>query len=119
MSSFTLLLAGITVNSIAIAAILLLQNFATFGQSFAIVRWLMGGVESIEYPKIAALAASVIAVAIFAWRRARDWNLLAVGEEWAAARGVATGRALLAGFLAGSFVTAMVTSLTGLSASSA
>lgn len=46
MSSFTLLLAGITINSICLAVILFLQNIASFGQSFAIVHWLMG--ESIR-----------------------------------------------------------------------
>src|SRR5579864_3610179 len=42
LSSFTLLLSGVTMNSISLAAILFLHSMATFVQSFAISRWLMG-----------------------------------------------------------------------------
>jgi len=113
MSSFTLLLAGITVNSVCLALILLLQNFATFGQSFTIVRWIMGGIEAVEYSTIGWLALAVLPVCLFIFAKAREWNLLAVGEEWAAARGVNAHQLLLAGYLAGSFVTGSVTALTG------
>ncbi|MBK5294671.1 MAG: iron chelate uptake ABC transporter family permease subunit, partial [Acidobacteriia bacterium] len=44
MSSFTLLLAGVTINSICMALILFLHSTAGFTQSFAITRWLMGGI---------------------------------------------------------------------------
>src|SRR5579885_2308143 len=43
LSSFTLLLAGVTMNSMSFAVILFLHNLANFSQSFAISRWLMGG----------------------------------------------------------------------------
>lgn len=113
MSSFTLLLSGVTINSVCLALILLLQNFATFGQSFAIVRWLMGGIESVEYSTLAWLAAASLPALSFVMWRSRDWNLLAVGEDWAAARGVHVPRLLMAGFVSGSFLTAIVTALTG------
>ena len=113
MSSFTLLLSGITINSICLALILLLQYLAGFTQSIAIVRWLMGGIEAVSYGTLAAVACAVLPVVGFLFWRAREWNLLAVGEEWAAARGVDTSRTLLAGYLAGSFVTGSITALTG------
>ncbi len=113
MSSFTLLLAGVTINSICLALILFLQNMATFSQSFAIVHWLMGGIDPLEYSTLGWLAAAVLAPLAYVFLRARDWNLLAVGEEWAAARGVSVGRLMLAGYVAGSLVTGSVTSLTG------
>ncbi len=113
MSSFTLLLAGVTINSICLALILLLQYLAGFAQSIAIVRWLMGGIEAVSYGVLAAVACAVLPAVAFVCWRAREWNLLAVGEEWAAARGVDTSRALLAGYLAGSFVTGSITALTG------
>ncbi|MCX6634695.1 MAG: iron ABC transporter permease [Acidobacteria bacterium] len=113
MSSFTLLLAGVTINSICLALILFLQNLANFGQSFAIVRWLMGGIEAVDYSSIAWLAALVLPICGFIFLRAREWNLLAVGEEWAMARGVSTSRLLLAGYFAGSLIAGSVTALTG------
>ncbi len=113
MSSFTLLLAGISINTICLALILFLQYTSQFAQSFAIVRWLMGGLETVEYSVIAALAAITLPVLGYVLSRARDWNLLAVGEDWAAARGVAVGRLMLGGYIAGSLVTGSVTALTG------
>ncbi len=113
MSSFTLLLAGITINSICAAIILFLHNVANLTQSFAVLRWLMGSIEPVEYSTIGWLAILVIGVVLFVFLRARDWNLLAVGEEWAAARGVATQRMMIAGFVAGSLLTGTVTALTG------
>ena len=57
ISSFTLLLGGVSINSIAMASILFLHNVATFSQSFAITRWLMGGVDAVALPVIGGLAA--------------------------------------------------------------
>lgn len=113
MSSFTLLLAGITVNSICLACILFLQYVADFAQSFAIVRWLLGGIDPVKYSTLGWLAAGVVPLAAYLTWKARDWNLLTVGEEWAASRGVSTARLMLAGYLAGSFLAGSITALTG------
>jgi iron complex transport system permease protein len=113
MSSFTLLLAGITINSICAAVLLFLHNLADFSESFVVMRWLMGSIEPAGYATIAWLSAVVIGVVLYVFSRARDWNLLAVGEEWAMARGVAPSRAMLIGFCAGSLITGCVTALTG------
>lgn len=113
MSSFTLLLAGITLNSICAAVLLLLHNLADFGQSFVVLRWLMGSLEPVGYSTLAWLAAVVGTAVLVTFRRAREWNLLAVGEEWAMARGISPGRSLLVGFLVGSLITAAVTALAG------
>ncbi len=113
ISSFTLLLAGVTINSMSMAVILFLHNLADVGQSFAIMRWLMGGIEVVEYSTILWLAAIVFPVAVYLFLFARRWNLLAVGEEWAEARGVPLRRLLLGGFLAASVLTGAVTAITG------
>jgi iron complex transport system permease protein len=113
LSSFTLLLAGVTMNSICFAIILFIHNLASFSQSFAISRWLMGGLDAVEYSTLAWLAAAVLPTAALVTLRARQWNLLAVGEDWAASRGVAASRLTLIGYIAGSILTALVTSLTG------
>jgi iron complex transport system permease protein len=113
ISSFTLLLAGVSINSISMAIILFLHNLASVSQSFAITRWLMGGLDSIEYRILGGIAAIVLPVCGMIFLRARDWNLLAVGEEWAAARGVPASQLLIAGYIAGSLMTATVTAFTG------
>jgi iron complex transport system permease protein len=113
MSSFTLLLAGVTINSICLACILFLQYLADFGQSFAIVRWLLGGIDAVEYSTLGWLAGAVLPFVIYLFWKARDWNLMMVGEEWAASRGVSTSRLMLTGYILGSLIAGSVTALTG------
>ncbi len=66
---------------------MLLHNLATVGQSFAIVHWLMGNIDPVPAPTLAGLALIVLPVSLLACATARHWNLMAVGEDWAAARG--------------------------------
>lgn len=113
LSSFTLLLAGVTLNSVVMSVIMLLHNMANVGQSFAIVHWLMGSIDPLDYPTLAALSVAVLAVAVGLCLLSRQWNLMTVGEEWAQARGASPQRLLFIGYLAGSLLTAAVTAVTG------
>jgi iron complex transport system permease protein len=113
LSSFTLLLTGVTMNAIAFAVILFLHNLATFSQSFVISRWLMGGLEAVQYSTLAALAAVVIPVSAAVTLRAPQWNLLAVGDDWATSRGASASRLTTFGYISGSLLTGLVTALTG------
>lgn len=113
LSSFTLLLTGVTLNSIAFAVILFLHSTASFAQSFAISRWLMGGLDAVEYSTLGWLAAIVLPVCALVVWRAPQWNLLAIGDDWAESRGVSPTRLTALGYIAGSILTGLVTSLTG------
>ncbi|MCL4783174.1 MAG: iron ABC transporter permease [Bryobacterales bacterium] len=113
ISASTLLLAGVSVNAICIAVVLFLQYFSSLAQSFAIVRWLMGGVEPISYPALAAIAVLVGIVVVYVFSQARNWNLLSVGETWGASRGVSVQRLMMGGYLSASLLTGAVTAITG------
>jgi iron complex transport system permease protein len=113
VSSSSLLLAGIAINSVCAAMILLVHSLSGISQSFAISRWLIGGLDAIERPTLALYVAIVIATAIFIIGQARQWNLLAVGEAWAATRGARVRSALLRGYVAGSVLAAVTVALTG------
>lgn len=113
LASFTLLLAGVTVNSICLAAILFVHNISTLGQSIAITRWLMGGIEPVPISQIGWMAAAVLPAALYTFALSRQWNLIAVGEEWAQIRGVSTSKYMLVGYVVSSFLTGIVTALTG------
>jgi iron complex transport system permease protein len=113
LSSFTLLLAGVTLNSVVMSLIMLLHNLASVGQSFAIVHWLMGSIDPVDYPTLAVVGAVIAALSLWVCVLARQWNLLLVGEEWAQARGASPQKLLWTGYLAGSLLTAVVTAITG------
>ena len=55
----------------------------------------------------------VIVAAILVVRRARQWNLLAVGEAWAGTRGGDVRQLLRVGYVAGSLLAASTVALTG------
>lgn len=113
MSSFTLLLTGVTINSICMAAILFLHYTAGLTQSFAIVRWLMGGIESMPYSTLAMVAVLVLGGLGVVMAKSSQLNLLAVGEDWAVTRGVNLSSLMMLCFFLGSLLTASITSLTG------
>jgi len=113
LSSASLLLAGVAINSVCAAAILLIHGLAGMSQSFAISRWLIGGLDAVGRPTLAVYAIVVLATAMLVIRQGRQWNLLAVGEAWAATRGVQVTRALLGGYISGSILAAATVALTG------
>ncbi len=113
LSSIGLLLAGVTINTMCGAGILFLSNFVGVLGSFSITRWLMGGMDAPSYPTLFWLSVTLTPVCLAVLWYSREWNLLSVGETWAATRGVSTGRMLLIGCVAGSILTGAVTALTG------
>jgi iron complex transport system permease protein len=113
LSSSSLLLAGIAINSVCAALILLIHGLTGMSQSFAISRWLIGGLDAIGRSTLACYIAAVLATAVVIMRQGRQWNLLAVGEAWAATRGVHVRRALVGGYISGSILAAATVALTG------
>lgn len=108
-----LLLAGVATNSVCSALILVVHGLAGMSDSFAISRWLIGSLDAVEYPALLTYVTAVLALAALIVRQARHWNLLAVGDAWAATRGAAVARLLSAGHLCGSMLAAMTVAMTG------
>jgi iron complex transport system permease protein len=113
ISAFGLLLTGIAINSICAALIMILSSFAGMSRSFSIVRWLIGSIDATSYSSLAVLAIVVFLVSAMIFSQARSWNLLAVGERWAASRGVHVGALLAQGYIFGSILVAGAIALTG------
>ena len=113
LSSTSLLLAGVTLNSISLAIIVFISNLLTVLQSFAVTRWLMGGLDAPDYMTLIWLSLILAPTCLVILFYSRQWNVLAVGETWAMARGLSTSRLLLIGCIAGSLLTGAVTALTG------
>jgi iron complex transport system permease protein len=113
VSAYGLLLAGVATNSVCWALILLIHSLSGMAQSFAISRWLIGSLDAIDYRALAVFVTVVAGVAMLVVRRARQWNLLAVGEAWAGTRGGDVRHLLRFGYIAGSFLAASTVALTG------
>src|SRR5262249_26517388 len=113
LSGMRLLLSGIALNSICSAFILLINSIVRDHRSFSITQWLLGSVDSVSYRALSIFAVSVLITATAVILHARAWNLMAVGENWAAARGVDLQRVTLIGYCCGSILTAGAVALTG------
>jgi iron complex transport system permease protein len=113
LSAFTLLLTGIAINSVCAACIIILGGFAGMSRSFSIARWLIGSVDSTSYMSLSVLSIVVFGLAALIMTQARSWNLLAVGEQWAASRGVRVPQLLRTGYVSGSILAAGAIALTG------
>ena len=113
LSTNVLLLAGVTLNSFFSALILFVQYLSDFTESFRTIRWLMGDLDVGSYsPLIAALPFVVAAFAVFAILP-RTLNVLTLGDDVAAARGVEVLRAQRLAFLSASLATGAAVSLGG------
>jgi iron complex transport system permease protein len=87
-SSSTLLLAGVAISFLFTSVILAIQYIGDVTTSFRIGRWLLGGLEVVGFlPVIHVLPFAAVGIAILL-AISRDLDLLVVGEESAASRGV-------------------------------
>jgi iron complex transport system permease protein len=88
LSTLVLLLAGVTLNSLFSAVILFVQYLADPAQTLQSVRWVMGNLDVGSYrPILWALGPMGLAFAAFA-RLPRALNLLTLGPDSAAVRGI-------------------------------
>src|SRR5580658_4802150 len=113
ISAFSLLLTGIAINSVCAAFIIILSSFAGMSRSFSIARWLIGSIDATSYGSLSTLTTVVLIASTLILSQARSWNLLAVGERWAASRGVRVGALLAQAYILGSILVAGAIALTG------
>ena len=113
ISTMVLLLAGVTLNAFFSALILFVQYAADFTQAYRTIRWLMGDLDVGSFaPIVASLPLVLVALGIFAFLP-RSLNLLSVGADSAATRGVDVGLTQRLAFFSASLATAAAISLAG------
>jgi iron complex transport system permease protein len=113
LATGVLLLAGVTLNAFFSALILFVQYLADFTETARTVRWLMGTLDLADYrPLVAALPFVLVAFGIFA-TLPRALNVLAIGAEHAAARGIEVTRTERLAFLGATLATGAAVSLGG------
>jgi iron complex transport system permease protein len=113
MSTSVLLLAGVTLNSFFSALILFVQYLSDFAETFRTVRWLMGDLDLGSFaPVVAVLPLLVAAFAIFALLPS-SLNLLSIGTDVAATRGVDVARTQRLAFISSALATSAAVALAG------
>jgi iron complex transport system permease protein len=113
ISTSVLLLAGVTLNSFFSALILFAQFLADYAQVYRAARWLMGDLDVGGFsPLLGALPLVVAAFGMFTLLPGA-LNLLSLGTDAAAARGVDVARAQRLAFISASLATAAAVSLAG------
>jgi iron complex transport system permease protein len=113
LSTAHLLLAGVALSFACGSLLMLIQYLADYTQSFRIVRWLMGSLETTGFSKVLGLLvpASLGLSLLFFLRLELD--LLTVGEEFARSRGVDTERVKRLLFLGTSLMVGAVVATCG------
>jgi iron complex transport system permease protein len=113
ISTSVLLLAGVTLNSFFSALILFAQFLSDYAQVYRAARWLMGDLDVGGLsPLLGALPLIVAAFAIFAFLPG-SLNLISIGPDAAASRGVDVARTQRLAFVSASLATAAAVSLAG------
>ena len=113
ISTSVLLLAGVTLNSFFSALILFAQFLADYAQVYRAARWLMGDLDVGGFgPLGGALPLVIAAFAMFALLPG-SLNLLSVGKDAAASRGVDVARSQRLAFASASLATSAAVSLAG------
>lgn len=113
LSTNVLLLAGVTLNTFFSALITFVQYLVDFADWYRTARWLLGNLDVSSFnPILSSLPLVGLSFVMFA-TLPRALNLLTLGEDMAAARGVDVLRAQRAAFLSASVATGAAISLAG------
>ena len=113
LSTFKLLLAGVTLGFISSAMIMFVRYLSDPHKLVMVDRWLMGGLDVQGYRSVAAVLPFAVPALAVLLSEANALNQLSFGEELAAGRGVDVGLLQKEVFLAGSILTASVVSVAG------
>ena len=113
LSTNVLLLAGVTLNTFFSALVTFVQYLVDFADWYRTARWLLGNLDVSSFnPVLAALPLVLVSFLLFA-TLPRALNLLTLGDDVAAARGVDVARAQRVAFLSTSLATGAAISLAG------
>lgn len=112
-ATHALLLAGVAVNFFFSSLILLIQYMSDAGETFRMIRWLMGGFSVIGYSTPIALSLFVGGGLLGCSRLTREMNLLLTGDELASARGLDVHRTRKKLFFCASLMTGAAVALCG------
>lgn len=112
-STATLLLAGVATSFSFTSLILLTQYTSDVTTSFRVGRWLMGGLETVGFDPVWQVLPFAVVGLVTVWALAREMDLLVIGEDLAATRGVPVEQVKRLLFFAVSIMVGGITAVCG------
>lgn len=94
-----LLLAGVSVNFFFAAIVLLLQYLSDFEQNVALIRWMMGSLDTVGYDSVWGILPVLVIGSVVLLVYARVFNILALGDSQAQSAGVNIKQIQMIGFI--------------------
>ena len=112
-STATMLLAGVAINFFFSSLILMVQYLCDFTESFMILRWLMGGLETVGFESVVSTLPFVVIGIFIVFTQVHGLNLLCLGEELATSRGLSVDYVKCLLFFASSLMVGGVVAVCG------
>lgn len=109
----TLLLSGVTLNLLFASGILIVQYLSDPHQAYAMLRWMMGGLDVSSLALSGWLALPVVAAIGVLWGQSHALNVLSIGDRTAHHLGIDAERTRLVGLGAASLLAALVVAYAG------
>lgn len=113
MSAASMLLAGVVMSFFFSSLIVFLQYVSDYQGMFRIMRWLMGGFETVGWSGVMTVIPIVVLGIIVVRIYERDLDLLTLGDDLAASRGTNVQKSRMVLFLATSLMVGAVVSVCG------
>ncbi len=113
LSTTVLLLAGVTMTAFFSALTLAVQYMTDFADTFRTVRWLMGALDVGSFTPILAALPLIAVACVMVATLPRPLDLISLGADAAAARGVNVQRAERLALVSASLVTGAAVSISG------
>jgi iron complex transport system permease protein len=112
LDTYTLLLSGVMVGAFFNASVLLVV--AVFNQEMRhAFLWLMGNLSAATVGSLAVVTPAILAAVVLLFIQARNFNLIATGDESALQLGVEVTRVKRMAYLLASVITGLVVSVSG------
>ncbi len=110
----TMLLAGVAISFFFSSLILFLQYISDISQTFRMIRWVMGGMENVvSFRDVLTLLPFVFIGCLIIASLTHELNLMLLGEDFAASRGVAVNFTRMLLFFAVSLMVGAVVAFCG------
>lgn len=111
--SYSLLLAGVALSFILTSIIMAIQYCSKVHDSYQIMRWIMGGLDTVGFNDVFQVMAAFAIGSVFILFHTEDLNILSIGDELAMSRGLDVMRCRKKLFLVNSLMVGGTVSITG------